>query len=312
MKPQVSQLTADMSAAEGTRVILLELLSAIEYNLPGARSGDDPEHLHDLRVAVRRTRSALDQIPDTVPEPERSRFADEFKWLGQATGPARDLDVYLANFHEYRDMLAEEDRPSLEALHTFLKNEHRAAHQTLNNELDSPRFHGLMEQWSQFIGQAWDAPGDQGTKPVKEVADGQIARLMAKAIKQGSKLDDASPADRYHRLRKTCKKLRYLLEFFRTLYPKSEVRKLIKRLKGLQDDLGVLQDMEVQGQYLTHAGRALAAQRQINADTLMVLGVLKEKLAQRKRRARHDFVPAFEKFSSAKNLRRAEKLFGRL
>ena len=85
----------------------------MQRNEPGVRADIDSEFLHDYRVAVRRTRSALSQIKDVLPEDKVEHFKTEFGWLGQMTGPTRDLDVYLLQFEHLRNQLPEYMRDRL-------------------------------------------------------------------------------------------------------------------------------------------------------------------------------------------------------
>ena len=87
-------------------VILTRLTSAIEANLPGTLADVDSEFLHDLRVAVRRTRSLQRELKAVFPPAELARFRTEFRWLQEVTGPSRDLDVYLLEFDEFAGIAA--------------------------------------------------------------------------------------------------------------------------------------------------------------------------------------------------------------
>ncbi len=91
-------LVPDQPARLALRVLLLILLDTLQANVPGTIRGTDTEFLHDLRVSVRRTRSALKLVGNVLPGGLASRFAAEFKWLGDLTTPTRDLDVYLLNY----------------------------------------------------------------------------------------------------------------------------------------------------------------------------------------------------------------------
>ena len=93
-----------------------------------------------------------------------------------------------------------------------------------------------------------------GERTVDDLASHRITRVYRKMVKMGRAIDDDSPAEDLHELRKIGKELRYLLEFFPSLYPADVVKPFIKTLKGLQDLLGRFQDREVQA----HALRALA------------------------------------------------------
>ena len=75
-------------------------------------------------------------------------------------------------------------------------------------------------------------------------------------VRDGSAIDDDSPAEDLHDLRKKGKELRYLLEFFAALFPADTVKPMVKTLKALQDTLGRFQDREVQAHVLRDARRA--------------------------------------------------------
>ena len=89
-----------MPAAAAVAAVLTALLDTLEANVPGTIRDIDTEFLHDLRVAVRRTRSALKLAGDVLPGGWPRRFRPEFKWLGDLTTPTRDLDVYLLGYGE--------------------------------------------------------------------------------------------------------------------------------------------------------------------------------------------------------------------
>ncbi|HEX4660254.1 MAG TPA: CHAD domain-containing protein [Streptosporangiaceae bacterium] len=90
------RLAPGMPAAVAMAAVLTALLHTLEANVNGTVRDLDTEFLHDLRIAVRRTRSALKLAGDVLPGDLVSRFRAEFKWLGDLTTPTRDLDVYLS------------------------------------------------------------------------------------------------------------------------------------------------------------------------------------------------------------------------
>src|SRR4051812_2891590 len=73
---------------------------AMEANRGAAVVGDDPEALHDFRVALRRTRSGLKHSSGLLPKRTRTRFLDEFSRVQRVTGPARDFEVWMATLPE--------------------------------------------------------------------------------------------------------------------------------------------------------------------------------------------------------------------
>ncbi len=92
------RLTADMPAALAVCTVLTRLFGTAQANIPGTIRDIDTEFLHDLRIAVRRTRSVLKLAGSVLPASLPDRYRPEFKWLGDLTTPTRDLDVYLLGY----------------------------------------------------------------------------------------------------------------------------------------------------------------------------------------------------------------------
>ncbi len=104
-------------AADAAAVAVLRRLGeVIECNLPGTIGDVDPEFLHDLRVAVRRTRAVQRQLRGVFPPAGLEHFRREFRWLQRATGTARDLDVYTLQFEQMKGMLPPQMGAELEPL----------------------------------------------------------------------------------------------------------------------------------------------------------------------------------------------------
>ena len=95
-------LAYDQRADAGAVAVSRRLLRVIDDNIEGSISGEDPEHLHQLRIAVRRTRTVQRQLAGVFGPTELPGFRAEFRWLQQATGPVRDLDVYLEELDSLR------------------------------------------------------------------------------------------------------------------------------------------------------------------------------------------------------------------
>ena len=112
-------------------------------------------------------------------------------------------------------------------------------------------------------------------------------------VKMGKAIDDDSPAEDLHELRKVGKELRYLLEFFASLYPPEVTKPFIKTLKGLQDQLGRFQDHEVQANVL----RDLAPEVK-RPETLMAMGALVQRFIEDEIAARAEFAERFAPFAS--------------
>ena len=290
---------ADRTAKE----ILLGLLRTLETNVDGARANVDSEFLHDLRVATRRTRSALTQIKSVFPTEVTERFKEGFAWVGQVTGPTRDMDVYLLALDGYKAGLPAMLRDDLEPLREFLTAHHAEEQKGLARKLTSPHFRKLLKEWRTFL----EAPVPNvplpanAVRPAKEVADERIWRMYRRVMKEGRAIHDGSPPEELHELRKSCKKLRYLMEFFDSLYPGNHVRTLVKVLKVLLDNLGDFQDLEVQAHALRRFAESMVDENRAAPGTLLAMGALIGGLAEHQREARARFAETFAGFDTREN-----------
>jgi len=290
------QLRADLALKQ----VLIELLETIEINEAGTRDDLDSEFLHDLRVAVRRTRSALTQVKGIFPERLLARAKADFAWLGEVTGPTRDLDVYLLKFDGYRRSLPVAVRADLDPLQGFLTEHQQAVQGELATALQSARYKEIKQRWRAFL--EADVPArpqaPNARRPILDVARERIWRVYRRVIKEGEAIDAASPAADLHELRKSCKKLRYLLEFFRSLFEDTEIKQLVRALKGLQENLGDFQDLEVQVSSLRRFSGQMVEEGTAQGPTLMAMGILAEGLEQEQQRARAEFTARFAAFAS--------------
>ena len=285
-----------------------DLTWAIEANLPGTLADVDSEFLHDLRVAVRRTRSLQRELKAVFPPDELARFRVEFRWLQGVTGPSRDLDVYLLEFDDFAGSLPEAQRRNLEPLRALLTQRRIRERRRMVLALRSQRAQALLVEWKQFVEVLTELPAEDrpdAARPVAEVAARRISHVYRQMLKMGGAIDEQSPPVALHELRKKGKELRYLLEFFARLFPAATVGPMVKTLKSLQDTLGRFQDREVQTGMLRSLGDEIAAQEN-GAAALMAMGVLVERLERQQADARAEFAERFAPFA-AKRRRAAVK-----
>ena len=243
-KPML-ELSAGMPAHEALRKIHLSLLRAILHNQEGVLASRDPEFLHDFRVAVRRARSALTQVKGVFPAAEAERAKIALSSMTRLTGPARDLDVFLEELEAYESGLPERIRQELVPVKELARRRRGDQQPVLARVLKSGSWASAVGRWEAFLVSGTDPRTlpKKGRRPLGAVA----ARRIRKAYRRiaGRESLDGLEIEVLHRLRIDCKKLRYLLEFFRSLYPGREAASLIKRLKSLQGVLGDLHDLAV-------------------------------------------------------------------
>lgn len=304
------ELAPDIRADVAVKYIFSHLLKAIKINEQGTIANTDSEFLHDFRVAVRRTRSGLSQLKGVLPQSKTARFSQYFAWLGQLTNQTRDLDVYLVNFDDYKNSLPVTLRKDLEPLYDFLNVKQKLAHEVLAQKLKSSEYVTPLIEWEEFLKTpAIKKPTENNAgQPIKTLADHRIWKVYRRIIKEGNRITDQSPAQDLHELRKTCKKLRYLMEFFQSLYPEKKIKPLIKSLKVFQEILGEFQDLEVQEQTLKKFSEEMI-ENQIPANTLLAMGVLIQNLDHRRCQARKAFASKFDAFKQQENQIAFEALF---
>lgn len=304
------QLEPKMRADNASKFIYSHLLNTIKINEPGTIQDIDSEFLHDFRVAVRRTRSGLSQIKGVLPAEQVAKYEEFFAWLGQITGPTRDLDVYLLNFDDYKKSLPVGIRENLIPLHDFLSAKQKTAQKDLVKKLKSTKYLDMLAQWEQYLKEPLPKKSAEPNAmlSIKELSDRRIWKVYKSVLKQGNAITDLSPAESLHDLRKTCKKLRYLMEFFQSLYPEAQIRQLIKTLKGFQDVLGNFQDYEIQEITLKQYSDEMMKQN-IPVATFLAMGVLIQDLDKRSLGARNQFAEKFLTFKQTENQDAFKSLF---
>jgi CHAD domain-containing protein len=290
---------ADAAAAE----VLRALLAAVEANLPGAIDDPDSEALHDLRVAVRRSRSVQRELKRVFPAVELAHFRAEFRWLQGVTGPARDLDVYVTGFDELRSLVPEAMRGDLDPLLDVLRRHREQARDEMAGALHTERFTTVMSDWATLLELLPSMPvadRPDAKRPIGELAGERIAKVYKRMVKMGGAIGPESAPEAFHELRKKGKELRYLLELFAApLYPAKVVKPMIKSLKALQDVLGRHQDRQVQQAMLRSLSGEIAT-RPGGPATLMAVGALLVALADDAQATRDQFARRFEAFASKK------------
>lgn len=308
------ELYSQDPAAVAVSRILIRLADVGEGNLPGVLANTDTEFLHDYRVALRRTRAVVREMPGVFPESRYRWLREELKWLQTATGEVRDLDVYLRDFEELRELAPKALQADLEPLLRVLEDRHGQARATMLADLGSDRARALLSQWRELLEALATMPVEDrpdARTPIGELASQRIRKVHRRMVKMGKAIEPSSPPTDYHELRKKGKELRYLLELFgRQLHDPDVVKPMIKALKGLQDVLGHHQDREVQIETL----RALAddvVQQPGGARALMAMGALIERLEHDAEQARGEFHERFEAFSSKEQRRLVKETFSR-
>ncbi|MBW2522805.1 MAG: CHAD domain-containing protein [Deltaproteobacteria bacterium] len=299
-----------LRADAAVKQILAEQCRTMLANVEGMCGEVDTEFLHDFRVAVRRSRSALSRIRGVFPSRTVERYRRELRWLGQLTGPARDYDVYLLEFDELASDLPRGLGRHLSPLKALLTERRHQSYDALREALQSRRGRRLLTDFEKYVTSG--VPKSSGLpnacRPIGEVADEATWRSYRRVLRHGRTIGIACPAAELHELRKRCKALRYMLEFFRSLFPAEEIGRLVGELKSLQKILGAFQDQEVQSIAAARWGLELAPRPEVGPKTTLALGALAQQLASRQEQSRRRFRGAYERFTCKDNRKLARSL----
>jgi CHAD domain-containing protein len=303
-------LEPDESTRKALRAIFAQLLATLRANVEGVLADTDTEFLHDLRVATRRARAALSETQGVLDRDATAALRKELKWLGQVTNPCRDLDVYLLELDDFRKQLGSA-ASDLDPLQRMLERDRRDALRGVQRALRSARFSRLVDEWHDLVSSTPESAQEppDSARSVHEVAGKRISEAYRKIVERGVKLGDDPPPEMLHRLRIDGKKLRYLLEFFASVYDAKIIGRLVKELKQLQDILGGYNDMTVQQARLFEFANELMASSDAKAETLLAMGRLAAAMTQRQEELYRGFADAFAAFASPRSRRRYESLF---
>lgn len=258
-------LDGSASAGEAFRVIAQSCLRHLRLNEDVFLHGRDAEALHQIRVALRRLRSAFTLFKSMLADDATAtHLRSEIKRVTEPFGQARNLDVFLSVTLP-AEIARRPDEASLVFLRESLEAERLRAYDTVLAILESASWRGLLLDLVAWIETGpWRnaAPNAVRDEPARDFAADILERARRRIRKRGRHLDRLD-AEARHRVRIEAKKLRYGAEFFASLYADKKVHKrhkaFVSALSDLQDHLGSLNDLAtahdvVSGLIVTEAG----------------------------------------------------------
>lgn len=240
-------LVAEQTVSQAFQSLLRHNFDYLIQWEKSARNWEDIEGVHQLRVSFRRIRSSFSAFRAVVPKAASAYWSEQTRWLASELGMARDLDVFIdEGLLPIRGLLPLPGEDSMMAV----AERHRArAYDRVNAMLDSDRYAEFRRDFPVWVDDAGWEQAELKPKQQKKL-HGEVLpfsrklldRLERRVLEAGSHVDKYS-AEQMHRLRIECKKLRYGAEFFTPIIPGLD--EFIGHMKGLQDLLGVMNDVSV-------------------------------------------------------------------
>ncbi len=245
-KAESIALDATMRPVEAFHRIAMSCLEHLQQNHTGALSSDDPEYIHQMRVATRRLRAALRLFTPVLPEQFSLSFSAPFSALMQPLGRARDLDVLLTEIVD-PVLKALPNEPRLPAIASDITNRRYKSRTEAITMLAAPAYGlTLLNALESLHAPVPDSPT---TIDLQEFASERLRRLRRKVRRLAQAARIENPAS-LHAMRIGVKRLRYALEFFSPLAHRRSLQRALNQLASMQDVLGQLND-------LTNAGALL-------------------------------------------------------
>lgn len=209
-----------------------------------ALAGADSEGVHQMRVALRRLRTALKVFAGAIPTDQMAWLKSESKWLADSLGMAREWDVFFEGVLDPLDALRPGDS-ALAALRLPCTAARDAGYDAVRSAIGSHRYTDFVLRFGFWLESAGWRHGDQQAQlnsSLRKLSDSLLAQRNRKALKLGRNLPQAN-AEQRHDLRLAVKQLRYTAEFFAPLYKTERARAYLKNVSALQETLGLLNDI---------------------------------------------------------------------
>ena len=247
-KPKEVVLVRKMTVDDGLALIFTECLKHWTSNEAVALKGADPEGIHEMRVGLRRTRSALFDFRAIIPAPQHAWIKRETKWLITSFGAARDWDVFLTELLEPVEAARPQDR-ELRELRTAARAEQKRGYAATRAAIRCFRHSRFLAQMRDSLAaKRWRQSQQKGREsldePIHKVARRVLRKRHDAALTLGRDFSKLS-AEQRHQLRIALKKLRYTADFFRSLYPKKHAKPYFRALAQMQNCLGHMNDVVV-------------------------------------------------------------------
>lgn len=254
-KAKPLRLSADMTTGQAFAAIARDCVGHLSANQSAIAGPHAAEAIHQMRVALRRLRSALKIFKPLLIGADMDGLRDQIRWVLSQLGPARDAEVFLTEI--VAPVCADHaEAPALTQLWREFQRRRDAEVETASQAVASTRFTLMLLELGRWSLCPTDMDSPQAQAPLAGFARQVLRRQWRRVLKAGGKDLGHLPAEQLHQLRILGKQLRYGAEFFASLYPKAKIKPLLTTLASLQQNLGELNDLAVAGPRLARSGQS--------------------------------------------------------
>jgi inorganic triphosphatase YgiF len=234
-----TEIQASDTCFQAFTVIFATVKEQIITNAHAALDSPNARGPHQLRIGLRKLRTAVRALRPVAKSSSLERFNDLAGKLARCVGTVRDVDILMSSVCQPLEPVAPE-KTGMTELQQALLQQHQVKYKEVRSHLAGPEWSRLqlyMALWT-----LRDVDGIQ--QPIVGYSRRILKARWKKVRRLGNRLEELSPEAR-HDMRKALKELRYLSEFFAPLYSKRDTRRFIDKLKQLQDVFGYLNDVYV-------------------------------------------------------------------
>jgi triphosphatase len=246
-------LDADRSVSDAFAAIVAHLSGVMLHHARLADGAHGPEPVHQMRVALRRLRSAISLFRRVVDCPAVDVAVDGLRRTGRMLGPARDWEVFALGAGAQLGAIFTDDK-AVQDLLAAARRKQNAGYAALRDYLSGPEWRQLGIALAALAAERpWEAAQEsdddaaaqerreQHNMKLIDFAGRALARRYRALTEQGADLSGLD-VEALHAIRLQCKRMRYACEFFAPLYPGRLTRRFLRRLSRLQERLGELND----------------------------------------------------------------------
>ncbi len=248
---QALHLSPDMPTELAVRAMAIEMIDQATRHVDGVVSDTDTVFLHQYRVSVRKLRSLISLLKESLPPLTVEAVAPKLSAIAGKTSRLRDLDVFLLEKDNYRAMLPNIHEDGLNDLYALVEKQRQQENSRVARYFLSNEYHNDIAECKAELLAPPAFLTQMSKKPVLSVAKSLLIKRYKKIAHMSARLNDKSVDEDVHDIRKEFKKLRYLIEFFTELLPRKRTARLLAHLKKIQVILGNFNDFCVQIEFLS-------------------------------------------------------------